>query len=278
MTDKTKYSVYDHAFVICAYKENKYLYECISSLLAQHCKSDIYMSTSTPNKFIFDICTQYHIPVFTNTDEKGIASDWNFCMNIFPIKKLITIVHQDDVYEPEYLEKIIEFANKANNPLIIYTDYYEIRNGKKNSNWLLTIKRVMNFPLRFSVFQKSIKTRRFILSFGCPICCPSVTYVKTNLPIPLFDTRFKNSCDYKAWEVLSREGGGVKGEFVYCPQKLVGHRIYEDSATSTNIKDNSRKKEDMEILCEFWPKFFAKFIFYFYKHAEKSNRLSFNDI
>ena len=42
----------DHTFVICAYKESKYLEELIKSLKAQTVKSNVIMSTSTPNEYI----------------------------------------------------------------------------------------------------------------------------------------------------------------------------------------------------------------------------------
>ena len=129
----------------------------------------------------------------------------------------------------------------------------------------------MNFPLRFSMLQRSRRIRRLILAFGSPICCPSVTYSNI-LPRPLFDTGMKNSCDYKAWSEISL----FNGSFVYCPKKLVGHRIHAEAATSVNIKDNSRSNEDFEIISSFWPKWLAKIIFKFYKKAEKSNNHGFS--
>jgi hypothetical protein len=177
-----------------------------------------------------------------------MASDWNFAYQQMSDKRLLTIVHQDDVYEPDYLYQILKAVNKAHDALILYTDYYELRKNKVcYSNNLLAIKRIMNFPLRFSFLQRLKCIRRLILSFGSPICCPSVTYLKTNLPAILFDTNFKNACDYKAWAVISK----LDGAFVYCPISLVGHRIYKDSSTSVNIENNIRKKEDFQMLSEF---------------------------
>lgn len=41
-----------HEFVICAYKESKYLEDCIISLKKQKKKSNIKLATSTPNNYI----------------------------------------------------------------------------------------------------------------------------------------------------------------------------------------------------------------------------------
>ncbi len=51
-----------HTFVVCAYKESKYLEECIMSLVNQEVKSHIIMVTSTPNEYISSMAekTVYH--------------------------------------------------------------------------------------------------------------------------------------------------------------------------------------------------------------------------
>jgi glycosyltransferase involved in cell wall biosynthesis len=266
---RENFSVEDHVFVICAYGENHYLRECIESLKKQRCKSYIIMVTSTPNNHIQELCDIFEIPLFVNKNSNGIASDWNFAYQQMSNKRLLTIVHQDDIYEPDYLCQILKAANKAPDALILYTDYYELRNDAIcHSNNLLAIKRIMNFPLRFTFLRRLKCIRRFILSFGSPICCPSVTYNKPNLPELLFDTNYKNACDYKAWSMISK----LDGAFVYCPIPLVGHRIYKDSTTSINIENNVRKKEDLKMLYEFWPKSIARIIYFFYQKSEKSNK------
>jgi hypothetical protein len=267
------YTEKDHAFVVCAYQESPYLEECLLSLLAQSRKSSIYLATSTPTDFLAKLCEKYALPLYLNQgNSHGIAEDWNFAYNcaLQEGKKLLTLAHQDDIYEARYLETVLKRVNIAKAPLLIFTDYYEIRAGQQvQTNSLLRIKRLMNFPLRLRWFWRSRAMRRFILSFGDSICCPSVTFVAKRLTPPLFDSRFRVSCDYKAWVDLSRQ----PGSFVYCPQRLLGHRIYSESTTSANISDDNRKKEDYEILSQCWPKFLAKFIFLFYRKAEKSNEL-----
>lgn len=48
--DKSK-----HTFAICAYKESRYLEECITSLKKQSMKSKIILITSTPNRLIDEV-------------------------------------------------------------------------------------------------------------------------------------------------------------------------------------------------------------------------------
>ena len=58
---------------------------------------------------------------------------------------------------------------------IIFSEYYELRNGQKvYKNKLLKVKETMN--IGFRMFPKSKFIRKRVLAFGCPICCPAVTY------------------------------------------------------------------------------------------------------
>ena len=264
-----KYSENNHTFVVCAYKESPYLGECIESLLQQTKKSRILISTSTPNASIQEIAKRYELPVVVNTGKASIADDWNYgCSKVET--ELFTIAHQDDIYEKNYLEEILKHLNRAENPLIAFTDYGELRNGKIClGNTILKIKRLMLKPLTIERFWKSKWVRRRVLSFGDPICCPSVTYIKENVGDSPFDTKYINSCDYKTYVELAQKDGA----YIYIPEKLLSHRIYPDSATSKNLGENIRKGEDLEILSEFWPKWIARFINYIYAFSEKSNNL-----
>lgn len=263
----SKYSVSDHAFVICAYKESQYLEECILSLLHQEVQSRIILVTSTPNSHIETLVKKYGLEYHVNTGAAGIAGDWNFAYHTAN-GELVTIAHQDDIYEPNFVKKVLEGINRCKCPLIVFTDYGELRNSNRvTRNKLLKVKRTMLLPLRSRVFQEIRFIRRRILSIGSPICCPSVTYVKENLPETIFESDYRSDVDWQAWEKLSR----IKGAFVYCTDILMFHRIHEDSATTAIIADNRRTKEDLEMFSKFWPMWIANILCKIYKKAEESN-------
>lgn len=266
---RNKYIPSDHTFAICAYKESPYLAMCITSVLQQNFQSNIIMITSTPSEYISNIAEKYGIKLYINDGERGIAGDWNFAYKTAGTK-LVTITHQDDVYEKDYLESIISAFNRQKNPLIAFTDYGEIRDEKIIlKNKLLSIKRAMLFPLKAACLQNSRFIRRRILSFGSPICCPSVTFVKENLPQPIFTSQYRSDVDWQAWEKISRQ----KGAFVYCDKILMYHRIHEESATTQIIADHDRGKEDFDMFCKFWPKPIAKLVERLYCKGEESNTL-----
>lgn len=263
------YSAKDHTFAIIAYKENIYLEKTICSILNQKIKTNVILSTSTPNDYIINLCTKYKIDYVVNKDPKGAGNDWNHGYNACSTP-LVTIVHQDDIYNDDYAEKVLAYANRSNDLIIVFTDYYEIRDEEVVSDQLiLKVKRIMNVLFRFKIFYKSKFYRRLVLALGDSISCPTVTLNKHKIGLNAFDETFKNSCDYLTWVNLS----ALKGDFVYVPNQLVGHRIYEESATSQNIADSSRSKEDLAIMLMLWPKWIAKLIHKFYIKAESSNNL-----
>lgn len=259
----------NHTFIICAYKKSEYLEECIRSLKNQTVKSEILMATSTPNEWIVSMSKKYEIPLFVNEGEGGITQDWNFALS--KVKKgFVTIAHQDDVYEKNYTEIILESMRRTKRPLIAFTDYYELRNGKKvYDNQMLRIKRLMLLPLRVKAFSGSRFVRRRVLSMGDAICCPSVTFNLKRLEQPIFENHFRSCEDWEAWEKISK----IKGDFVYVAKPLMCHRIHADSATTAIIQDKGRVEENYVMYCKFWPKPVARLINRFYTKSENSNEL-----
>ena len=84
-----------------------------------------------------------------------------------------------------------------------------------------------------------------------------------------FSTELKCNLDWDMGERLSR----LKGSFVYSSKCLMSHRIHTESATTKLIGEQQRNKEDYEMMCRFWPKWFAKRLSGIYATAEKSNQL-----
>lgn len=257
----------DHTFVICAYKESQFLEECILSLKNQTVKTNIIMVSSTPNEYIKNLAIKYDISFIKNPNPSDIANDWNFALSQVKTP-LATIAHQDDVYKQEYVEKIIQRMNDCKKPLIAFTRYSELRNGEEVvDNKLLKIKNILLSPIK--IFSSSKWIRRRSLSMGNGICCPSVTYVLPNLPKPIFVKGMKSNIDWDAWERLSR----LNGDFCYCDEVLMSHRIHEESTTTEVINETGRSSEDLEMFQKFWPSWIANLIESKYKDSEKQNDL-----
>lgn len=265
----SKYDKNSHTFVVCAYQESPYLEQCIVSLLNQTVKTRICIATSTPNTYIKSIAEKYNLELKINEGEKGIAGDWNFAISCAETP-LVTLAHQDDMYDSDYVKRVLEVLTCCKKPLIVFSDYCEIRNDRiEEKNKLLAVKRLMLSPLKCRWLWNSKGVRRRILAMGNAICCPSVTFIKENLDCPIFINNMKSNIDWQAWEVLSRQ----EGEFVYIPIPLMKHRIHEESTTSGLIEEEGRRAEDLFMFQKFWPKWIAAVIGRIYCSSEKSNKL-----
>ncbi len=257
----------NHTFVVTAYKKSQYLEECIKSLLNQTIKSNIIMTTSTPNDYISQLAQKYNLSLYINEGEKGIGQDWNFGISK-ATTDYVTVAHQDDIYKSNYLEEILVKLEKGIDFVIAFTDYREIKNGKEiplTKN--LKIKKMLLFPLRF--FKKSKFIKRRSLSLGSAICCPSVTINKKITGENPYKTELKCDLDWDTWDKMSK----YKANFLYIPKELMCHRIHEESETSNLIENNIRLEEDLLMLKRYWPESIAKFIMKFYKKAVKTNEI-----
>lgn len=254
----------NHTFIICAYKESPYLDKCIQSLLNQTVKSSIIMYTSTPNDYIQDIADKYAIDLYSKNGG-SIGKDWNNAMS-FVNTKYMTIAHQDDLYEPKYLEKTMQAFEANENTLIVFSDYGELtKQGYRLKSTNLTIKRLM---LDMMMLAKNNRAwRKFILGFGNPICCPAVSYNLKLLNDFKFNEQMKVSLDWYAWYDIANR----KGRFQFIPEILMFHRIHEESETTNMIEDQTRTREDLEMYELFWPKPIAKLINKFYMKSQESN-------
>ena len=266
---KTHYGTNDHTWALCAYGESPYLEECIQSLRAQTAQSRIILSTATPSEYIDRIAEKYQIPVYTH-EGSGIGRDWNFAYDLAETQ-LVTIAHQDDRYEPGYTEEMLKEVNRSRDPILFFTNHDELRDGERvHVNRNLKIKRLMLSPLRIRALRNSRFVRRRILSMGCPIICPSVTYVKEKTGETIFSTTLKADLDWDQWDLQSRK----KGAFVYSPKILTMHRVHRESETTRMIGNNTRSREDLEMFRRFWPEKIAGWLAGKYEKSLESNELN----
>ena len=268
MRSAKQYNAFDHTFVVLAYEESPYLDECISSVVSQSVRGgNVRIATSSPCRYIDEAAEKYGIAVSENPVKGGgLISDFAFAYDTAETP-LVTIAHQDDIYCSDYLGEVLKAVNRKSRPLIAFTNYSEMRNGKTvSSNTLLRIKRLMNLPVL--LFPSSSTVRRSVLRFGNPICCPSVLFCKDNIRGNPWSKNYRNDLDWETWIDLAPK----KGDFVYCRKTLIQHRIHEDSGTSRFIADSTREREDREIIGRLWPEPTAKILAKAYSKAQNSNK------
>ena len=253
LKDPKKY----HTFAICAYKESPYLEECINSILDQSIKSNIIIASSTKNKHIDNLAKKYKIKVHYRSGKSDIQDDWNFAVSCSKTE-LVTVVHQDDVYDKYYLENIL--SNNTGKELMFSTDNYYYINGESKNQKNLKIKRLLKFPLRIPGLSNIKWIRKMTLSLGNTIQCPSVTYNKKLIKGDIFTSDLKFSLDWDTFLKIYK----MKGKIKYIPLKLISFRISNEATTKKCMENDIRIKEDNIMFKKFWPKFIVKIIMKWY--------------
>ena len=235
-----------HTFVILAYHESDDLEECIKSVINQSVKSNVVIATSTPNDYIIDLASEYSLGVMVNKEKSNKGRDYNFAINSYDAK-LITIAHQDDLYDRNYTKEIIDSYKKNPDATIIFTDNYEIEKEKKiKKSKRLFWKRYFLFPLRFSFFQNKKFFKLRALRREKHICTSSITFVKENIHEDIFPTNLKYNNDWQGLIDLAKK----ESKFVYLKKDLVGYRI------DTINKNKKKLDEDKKILKSLYPKWY----------------------
>ena len=112
-----------HTFVILAYKESIYLEECIKSVINQSYNSEVVIATTTDNKYIRDLAQKYKLEVVVGK-HTNIGGDFDFAVSCGKTA-LVTVAHQDDLYDYEYAKTIVDEYLKYADSTIIFTDYYK---------------------------------------------------------------------------------------------------------------------------------------------------------
>ena len=257
-----------HAFVIPAYGQSPHLGDCLASLSAQTASTFVVIATSTPSPWLQAQADAAGLTLHVHGPPSGLAHDWNMALSAAPQDATwVTIAHQDDLYDPRFVERTLETVAAVGDALLAFTDYREVTAaGVRATTPLMAVKRVLlelGFLGRASVRSGA---RKRSLWFGTPIPCPSVT-VRRDLGA-IFDTSYGVSLDWAAWLDLCDRGGS----FVWVREVLMTHRIHGDSETTQAIAAGKRMREDERLLRRLWPGWIARMIVRSYRFAYASNR------
>lgn len=260
-----------HAFCIPAFGEAPFLEKCIESLLAQTARvSSILVCTSTPNERILGAATRFGLEVRTNPAGGGIAPDWNFALTSSDAE-LVTIAHQDDLFAPNYVSRMLHAFNSHPDAVIAFSDYQEHDpDGPREANLNHRVKRMLtHFAFLGREAIRSPLDKRRLLCLGNPICCPSVVINRARVPDFRFASHFRTNLDWDAWLCLADKPGA----FVQVPEPLISKGIHPKSETSVTIADSSREREDRQMLERFWPRPLAAVLMKAYRLSYRGNRV-----
>lgn len=253
----------NHTFAVCAYKESPYLEECVQSLMEQTVKTNIIIATSTPCEYIKGIAEKYNIPLYVRNGKSDIRDDWNFAYDQAKTD-WVTIAHQDDKYDRDYIKVFLDTVEKYRNPIAFVTDYIPIKHGKIGMRDINSkIRRFLRKPLKNPKRAEKSFWKRAVLSLGNSICCPSVTYHKSILGESFFTSELKYNIDWDTFLKLAE----MEGSMAYNENPLTFYRVHDEATSKEFIVDHRREKDDRIMFEKFWPKWVVNIIMIFYKKA-----------
>jgi hypothetical protein len=217
------------------------------------------------------MAADYGLELRINDVRLDIATDWNFVMATSE-SQFVTIAHQDDVYDREYLAVMREKAACYKRMVIAFSDYQEhTEQNIRPPNVNLRVKRWLcarAFGRRDAIDLRPDKIK--LLNLGNPICCPSVMINRGVVPDFRFRGSWKTNLDWDAWVRLAHE----PGPYVYAAGKLVSKRVHTDSETSVTIANRIRQSEDRRMFERFWPKPLAALIATVYAAGYIANKVT----
>lgn len=265
-------SVSRHTFVVAAHGESPYLPACLASLQAQDTPGEIIVATSTPSDFLVRTAGAAGVPLVVNPERGGgIGADWTFAYAAAQTD-LVTIAHQDDEYRPAFRRRSLEAADGVRDPLIVFTDYAEVfGDAWRAATPNLLVKRLLiRWPAHGGWRFESRARKRWLVSFGSPISCPTVTYHRAALgPDFAFSRAFRFVVDWEAWIRLADRDGS----FAFVPEVLVGHRIHPDSETTRVTTSRVRIEEESACFERLWPRPLARALMAPYRLSHLTNYL-----
>jgi glycosyltransferase involved in cell wall biosynthesis len=237
----------DHMFVVPAFGEPRWIERCLQSIEAQTLTSRTLITTSTPSAHLSRAAARFGVPPVVNPVSAGIAADWNFALTQADTE-WITIAHQDDWYEPDYLAACMATAKQRSDTVLAFTASRETLEGSDVPVANTYVKRLIcTLAFLMTPAIASPVRKRLLLSFGNPVPCASVMLNRRALPAFRFPAGWTSNLDWRAWLDLA----GQPGAFVYVRRPLVQRTLHAGAATSRGLDDRAR--EDRLMFTELWP-------------------------
>ncbi|WP_240097519.1 glycosyltransferase family A protein [Thermomonas flagellata] len=253
-----------HAFVVAAYGHSPHLEDCLRSLDAQQVRSPLVISTSTPFAGLHQLAARHGAALHVHADRGGIGADWNAALTATDCA-LVTIVHQDDVYLPEFAAAVIAAHARHPDVALSFGDAREIfadgrpRRGRLNQ-WVKSAL-VGAASLGSDRIDGALR-RRLLLGFGNPILCAAVTFNRAVAPDFRFRRDLRTNMDWLAWIELARQHPLLR-----IRKHLLLRRVHAASETQHCIQDGAREREDRLVFEQLWPKPVARALMGLYRFS-----------
>lgn len=216
-----------------------------------------------PSPFLEGVAEKYQIPLYVREGKSDIQEDWNFACEKADTR-LVTIAHQDDCYHRDYARYVQKCWGNYPDTIVFSTSCAIIKNGTVRSAGVVgLIKALLRLPLRFRGLARFTLIKRAVLVWGNSIICPSCTYDRGAVGMPLFQSPYKFVLDWDTlWRLAARPG-----RFICEEKPLIGYRIHQGATTKAFIDNHGRSREEIAMYRKIWPDWMARCLMVFYRKA-----------
>lgn len=234
--------------VVPIYNGERFLERTIRSLLAQTIRADqIICIDDCSTDRSPSIVTELNDPSITltrNSTRLGLASNWNRALDLANGFDSLTIAHQDDIYEPTYLESVTRALEDHPSAFIAHTKASVIDEQDRPLRLAATRYKEKFWP-RDRVVERAIREELALLIRGDYIFCPSVTFRVTAIEnLGRFDERYEFVPDWDFWLRGLLAGFTIVG----VNERLIRYRSHARSATAVAEKTLRRYQEELTII------------------------------
>jgi glycosyltransferase involved in cell wall biosynthesis len=237
-----------HMFVVPAFGDSVWLDRCLESLRRQTAPSPILVTTPTPSPYLGEVARRHGVGIEVNPVSRGIGADWNFALSR-ATRPWVTLAHQDDWYEPTYVERCLQAARRSRGATLVFAAARETLGPAGEPVQNVGVKRLMCAAVFLgSTAIRARLRKRMLLSLGNPIPCAAVMINRAAVPDFAFSEQLRSNLDWMAWLDLARR----KGAFAYVREPLVHRTIHHEAATVVWL--DQRAAEDAWVLRRLWPR------------------------
>ena len=236
-----------HVIIPCYNGEN-YITETLNSIFNQSYTQFILTVIDDHSKdnslSLLQGITDSRLCIIQNKEQLTITQNFNNCVR-HSQTDLFCIMHQDDVYEPNYLEEMVEAMNTHKETAIAHCDFFTIDEaGSKIIDFKYELKRQLFFKETEYTFLDYMDEYKMLM-MGDYIICPSVMYRRSIFEsIGYFDDQYLQVEDWDFYiRILLNQN-----KILRVNKRLFNYRIHKKTKSQELVKNLVKYKEEISML------------------------------
>lgn len=183
------------------------------------------------------------VPVLQNRERRGLAANWNRAIDVADTEYFV-IAHQDDVYEPAYLETMLRVIEPRPRAFAVHCKVQTIdERGETTAHPAALFKE--RFWTSDDPMEREPRAEVSMLQRGNYVVAPTVLFRRSAvMRVGPFNERYAFVTDWEYW----MRGALAGFTFPGVQERLVSFRRHEETATRAHERTMRRYEEELELL------------------------------